>query len=476
MDTLKSTFDYNKNGNWIELKNLLKREFGENLYNSWLSKLNIVSFTDNEIIMSVSTPFVKEWILKEFLNGRKKVVNEKEIWIKKGIKQIFIEKYPSLKSIEIIVNKKAIEEKIEYAETNNESNKISSISEHNNLYALGTDLNPDFTFENFVIGNSNKLAYSVARSIAESTDLGLNANPFFIYSGMGLGKTHLLQAIAWKLKENNPKQQIIYLSAEKFMYLFIQALRNQDIMTFKARFANIDVLLIDDIHFIAGKDSTQKEFLYTFNALIGDNKKIILACDKSPNDLEGIDEKLKSRISGGIIADIFAPDYETRLKITKKKAQIIGLNCDENIYEYIAETIATNARDIDGALKKVLLHQKFVSPTLDLTIVKNLLKDLVKNINKNITIELIQEAVAQHYKIKKEDILSKKRTKLFVLPRQIAMSLAKLLTTKSLPDIGKAFRKNHATVIHAINKIAELKQIDFEINQVFEKIVEKLNK
>ena len=172
----------------------------------------------------------------------------------------------------------------------------------------------------------------------------MSANPFFTYGGMGLGKTHLLQAIAWKLKENNPKQQIVYLSAEKFMYLFIKALRNQDIMTFKARFENIDVLLIDDIHFIAGKTSTQKEFLYTFNALVGAGKKIILACDKSPNDLDGVDEKLKSRISGGIIADVFSPDYKMRLEIARKKAEIIGLNCGDDIYHYVAEKITTNAQ------------------------------------------------------------------------------------------------------------------------------------
>jgi len=473
MNNLES-ITYKKEEPWIELKSLLKKEFGENLYNSWLSKLRISSFSDNEIIMSVSTPFVRDWILKEFLNGRKKIINGKEIWIKKGIKQVFIEKYPNLKSFEIIVDKSQTED-VEEINYENTDNKISSISEHKNLYAIGTELNPDFTFENFIVGDSNKLAYSVAKSIAESNDLGLNANPFFTYGGMGLGKTHLLQAIAWKLKEGNPKQQIIYLSAEKFMYLFIKALRDQDIMTFKARFANIDVLLIDDIHFIAGKESTQKEFLYTFNALVNDNKKIILACDKSPNDLEGVDEKLKSRISGGVIADIFSPDYEMRLKIAKKKAETIGLNCDEEIYEYIAETITTNARDIDGALKKILLHQKFVNPELDLKIVKELLKDLIKSVNRSITIDSIQEAVAKHYKIKKEDIISKKRKKIFVLPRQIAMSLAKLLTTKSLPEIGKAFNKNHATVIHSIKKVAELKQIDFEINQVIEKITKLLN-
>jgi len=472
MNSLKAT--YNKNETWTELKSLLKKEFGENLYNSWLSKLNIVSVSNNEIIMSVSTPFVKDWIMKEFLNGRKKIVNGEAVWIKKGIKQIFTEKYPNLQSFDIIVDKNQTINTEEVTYTN--TNKVSSISEHQNLYAVRTELNPTYTFENFVVGSSNKLAYSVAKSIAESTDLGMSTNPFFTYGGMGLGKTHLLQAIAWKLKENNPKQQIIYLSAEKFMYLFIQALRNQDIMTFKARFANIDVLLIDDIHFIAGKESTQKEFLYTFNTLVNDNKKIILACDKSPNDLDGVDEILKSRISGGIIADVFAPDYETRLAITKKKAEIIGLGCEEKIYQYIAETITTNARDIDGALKKILLHQKFVNPELDLKTVKVLLKDLIKSVSRSVSIQSIQEAVAKHYKIKVEDILSKKRKANFVLPRQIAMSLSKLLTTKSLPEIGKKFGKNHATVIHSIKKVAELKQIDFEINQVIEKIAHKLGK
>lgn len=425
--------------------------------------------------MSVSTAFVRDWITKEFLNGRSKFQNGKKVWIKKGIKQVFIEKYPDLKRFEIIVDKNQATEPVTYTKIEN-TNNVTSISEHKNLYAIGTELNPTYTLENFVVGGSNKLAYSIAKSIAENTELGLNANPFFIYGGMGLGKTHLLQAIAWKLKENNPKQQIVYLSAEKFMYLFIQALRNQDIMTFKARFANIDVLLIDDIHFIAGKESTQKEFLYTFNALVGANKKIILACDKSPNDLEGVDEKLKSRISGGIIADIFAPNYETRLKIAKKKAKTIELNCNNEIYEFIAEKITTNARDIDGALKKILLHQKFVNPILDLATTQNLLKDLIRSANRNITIDSIQKAVSKHYKVSQEDLVSKKRKRQFVLPRQIAMYLAKLLTTKSLPQIGKGFNKNHATIIHAIKKVNEMKQLDFEINQTIEKIAGKLNK
>lgn len=468
------TYKHNAGDNsWKELKDLLKQNFEAKTYNGWLSKLRLVSLTDNEIVMSVPTSFIKDWITREFLYGVKKTVDGKKVWLRKGLVEIFKQKHSGLKSFKIIVDKnrktKEIEEGFE--------DKVSSISEHENLYVLGAKLNPEFTFDNLAVGSSNRLAFSVAKSVAESIDIGLNTNPFFVYGGIGLGKTHLLQAIAWKLKERNPKQNIVYLSAEKFMYLFIQALRSQSIMKFKERFTNIDVLLIDDIHFIAGKDSTQKEFFYVFNALINDGKQIILVCDKSHNDLVGVDEKLKSRISGGVVADVYAPDYEMRLEIAKKKAKMVGLNCSDEILEYIAENIRTNGRDIDGAVKKILLHQKFMDGELGLEIVKTLLKDLLRSINKTVNVAKIQQTVAEHFRVNRNDLNSKRRDKKFTLPRQVAMYLSKIMTTKSLADIGKAFgNRNHATVIHSVRKIEELKQADFEISQTIQKIFTRLKR
>ena len=291
-----------ENNIWNDIQTIFHEEFGSEIYNSWLSKLNFVSYNLNSICLSVETSFIKEWITKEFLNGKKRKINGEYVWIKKGIKQLLLEKF-NIKTVEIIIDNSVKSQNINY-----EADNVVSISEHNNVYTIGTELNKLFTFENYVVGESNKLAYSVAKSIINEETIGFDVNPLFLYSEVGLGKTHLIQAMAWELKEKYKNKNIVYLSAEKFMYLFVQSLQNKDINAFKEQFRNIDILLIDDIQFIAGKEGTQKEFFYTFNTLLSDNKKIILACNKAPDNMENIDNQLKSRMSSGIVVDINRPD------------------------------------------------------------------------------------------------------------------------------------------------------------------------
>lgn len=455
---------------WFNVKKLFQDEFGKEVYNSWLSKLNLVSCANGELVMSVETAFIKEWITKEFLDGKRRKVNGEYIWLKKGLKQLLPEKL-GIKSVEIIVDNSIKSEVPAYADEN-----VVSISEHKNIFTIGTELNSLYTFENYIVGDSNKLAYSVAKSIIDGEDLGFDVNPFFMYSEVGLGKTHLMQAMAWEFKEKYKDKNVVYLSAEKFMYLFVQSLQNKDINTFKDRFRNIDILLIDDIQFIAGKDGTQKEFFYTFNTLLSDNKKIIMACNKSPDNMENIDNQLKSRMSAGIVVDILKPDYDMRLKLAKKKAEILGLQCKNEVFEYIAGNIQTTSRDVEGAIKKLLVHQKFVNADITIDTVNKILKDTLSANKKTITIDAIQQKVAEYFKVTKLDLLSDKRDRKFSLPRQVAFYLSKKLTKKSFPEIGREFgNKNHATVIFACNKIEKEIQTNLEINSSINEI-EKLFK
>ena len=275
-----------------------------------------------------------------------------------------------------------------------------------------------------------------------------------------------MQAMAWEFKERYKDKNVVYLTAEKFMFLFVQSLKNNNINTFKDKFRNIDILLIDDIQFIAGKDGTQKEFFYTFNTLLSDNKKIILACNKAPDNMENIDIQLKSRLSSGIVVDILKPDYNMRLELAKKKAEVLGLQCKEEVFEYIAENITTTNRDIEGGIKKLLIYQKFMNNNnlITLNIAKKVLKDTLNTNKKVITIDKIQQKVAEYYKITKTELLSDKRDRKYSLPRQIAFYLSKKITQKSYPEIAREFNnKNHATVIFACNKIEKELQSNIEM-------------
>jgi chromosomal replication initiator protein len=335
------------------------------------------------------------------------------------------------------------------------------------LYAVGLNLNPHYTFENFVVGDSNKIAYSIAKCITEGVNPDFNMNPFFLYGAVGLGKTHLMQAMAWELKAKHKDKNIVYLSAEKFMYLFVQALQNKTIDSFKEQFKNIDLLFVDDIQFIAGKDGTQREFFYTINTLLNDGKKIIMACDRLPEQMKDIGEQLRSRMSSGVMAEISLPDYETRLQIAKMKAKNFELQCDDKIFEYIAKNVKTTCRDVEGAVKKLLLEQKFGSGALDLDTTRNLLLANVLINSQEITLEKLQRKVADYFEITREEILSSRRDRKFSFPRQIAFYLAKKLTTKSYAEIGKEFgNKNHATVLFAYKKIEKEISQDAKINEI----------
>lgn len=436
---------------WLSVVATFKNS-NSNIFDKWLSKINLHSYSDHEVIMSVPSKFLRDWIKREYLD--KKSPNSK------NIKEIWLEHNPNLKKISIICIEPETPEEPFNSKVQQIPGNVISISKYDNIFPIGIELNPQFTFANFIVGPCNKLASSVAKVIAKvekSLFSEREINPLFLYGGVGLGKTHLAQAIAWHIKENDKSSKVVYLSAERFMHQFVKSLRAQNIIDFKEQFRSIDILIIDDLQFISGKDGTQEELLNTLNHLIENNKKIILVCDKSPGDLTDISTKLKSKIASGFIADFRCPNYETRLEILKSKVKNFEFEIKNEILELIAGKINSNIRDLEGALKKLIANHMFTKEEINLKNTKELLKDLFRTNHNETTIEKIQKITAEYFEIKIADLKSNSRLREFARPRQIAMYLAKNLTSKNLPEIGREFGgKNHATVIHAIKKTEAL--------------------
>jgi len=324
---------------------------------------------------------------------------------------------------------------------------------------VSAPLDPRFTFENFVVGKSNELAHAAAQRVAEARAVPFN--PLFLYGGVGLGKTHLMHAVAWHIKRRTPARRVIYLSAEKFMYQFIRALRQKNVMTFKEQFRSVDVLMIDDVQFITGKESTQEEFFHTFNALVDQNRQVVISADKSPHDLEGIEERMRSRLGWGLVADIHPTSYELRLGILQSKAEQMKAAVPLKVLEFLAHKIVSNVRELEGALNRILAHSTLIGRPITLETTQEVLHDVLRANDRRVTIEEIQRRVAEHFNMKLADMHSERRARAVARPRQVAMYLAKQLTTRSLPEIGRKFgNRDHTTVMHAVRKIEELCTMD----------------
>jgi chromosomal replication initiator protein len=324
---------------------------------------------------------------------------------------------------------------------------------------LSADLDPRFTFDNFVVGKPNELAYAAARRVADTESPAFN--PLFLYGGSGLGKTHLMHSIAWHIRTNYPKRRVIYMSAEKFMYQFVRALRFKDTVSFKEQFRSVDVLMIDDVQFIGGKDSTQEEFFHTFNALVDRNRQVIISADKSPQDLDRMEERLRSRLGWGLVADLHPVNYELRLGILHAKTEKCGCSVPDKVLEFLAHKIASNVRELEGALNRIVAHAQLVGRTISLEMTQEVLSDVLRASERRVTIDEIQKKVAEHYNVRVADMHSARRSRSVARPRQVAMYLAKQLTPRSLPEIGRKFGgRDHTTVIHAVRKIEELSAYD----------------
>ena len=440
--------------NWLNLKKDLKKNVGDTAYNNWLKQLTFLSVKDQTISFSVPTKFLRDWVVNNYAD---KIKNQCKNYIK------------NIEAIKFVVKPVGGRVVPGTARTikNTDNQWKSSLDIRSNQSSsndFGAPLDPRFTFDNFVVGKPNELAFAASQRVAESEDVTFN--PLFLYGGVGLGKTHLMHAIGWKIKEKSPDRKVIYLSAEKFMYQFVRALRYKDTSSFKEQFRSIDILMIDDVQFISGKDNTQEEFFHTFNALIEQNRQIVISADKSPSDLDGVQERLKSRLGCGLVADIHPTTYELRLGILIEKAQKRGVEIPSKVLEFLSHRIVSNVREMEGALNRLVAHATLVGTSITVETAQVVLQDLLKSNNRKITIEEIQKKVAEHFNIRLTDMHSPRRSRSVARPRQIAMYLAKSITSRSLPEIGRKFGgRDHTTVMHAVKKIEELKQEDNNFNE-----------
>ena len=333
-------------------------------------------------------------------------------------------------------------------------------------------LDPRFTFDSFVVGKPNQLAHAAARRVAEGGPVTFN--PLFLYGGVGLGKTHLMHAIAWEIQARNPELRVVYLSAEQFMYRFVQALREKQMMDFKHLFRSVDVLMVDDVQFIAGKDSTQEEFFHTFNALVDQNKQIVISADRAPGEIKDLEERIKSRLQSGLVVDLHPTDYELRLgvlqtKVARYREDYPDLTIADGVLEFLAHRISTNVRVLEGALMRLFAFASLVGQEITLEKAQDALADILRANDRKVTVEEIQRKVAEHYNIRMSDMIGPKRQRSIARPRQVAMWLAKRLTTRSLPDIGRRFGgRDHTTVMHGVRKIDELRESDPQIAEDLE--------
>lgn len=437
---------------WNRVLARLKFALGESNFNSWIKPLRLESVEPGQITLSLPTRFMREWVMSNYIS------TIKECWAEEDHSIINVSL--KLRDIGSATSSPTLitdEHRLAASSYNEKNENAVADSKPQPLSELSAALDARFTFDNFVVGPTNELAYEAAKSVAESDNVIPGGNPLFLYGGVGLGKTHLMHAIAWQIREKNPERKVIYLSAEKFMYQFVRALRNKDIVSFKESFRSVDVLMVDDIQFICGKNNTQEEFFHTFNALIDNNRQLIISGDRSPSDLEGMEERVRSRLGWGLVADINTTTYELRLGILESKVENMQVQVPKEVLEFLARKITSNVRELEGALNKVVAHSRLIKREITLEGTQHILRDLLRANDRIITIEDIKQKVAEHCNIKVSDMQSARRMRNIARPRQIAMYLSKKLTSHSLPEIGRKFGgKDHTTVIHAVRKVEEL--------------------
>ena len=434
-----------KNFSWETIQKELRHQFGNEIFESWLKKIVFEEKFTNYILVSVSTRFIRDWIVSRYLDQILGI-------IKKFNKEIIRVEFK-------------IENRVNNSKREIEFGSDSKVSFIRDSFLQYNRIDQNKSFENFVIGQSNKLAFEAAKKVSEKI---AHYNPFYLYSGVGMGKTHLLNAIGLKLKEN---KKVTFISAERFMYQFIKSIKSNEMVKFKDNFRNTDVLIIDDIQFMNGKEAMQEEFFHTFNSLIDKGSQVILSADRPPSKLVKIQERIKSRFSGGLVVDIQSPENDLRLKILEKKVDELNmlfgekLKLSEEILNFISSEIKNSIRELVGALNRVASFSRIYNRVPNLNEIKIILKDLL-NINETkITIDSIQTLVCKYFKISKNEMLSSRRSRYLVRPRQVAIYLSKILTTKSLPEIGREFsNRDHTTVIHSVKTIEKLKCDNTEIS------------
>lgn len=450
---------------WAQALDSLKENTNQQTYQTWFKPIRLIEANEKSIILGVPNKFFKNWVEEHYSDV-----------ITTSLETICNKKF----SLEFVITPDDAGAQKETGEDRPIRKKVENPPEEPKKHIFPfffkkplpgeeSKLNPKYTFDSFVVGPSNRFAHAAALAISESPAKAYN--PLFIYGKVGLGKTHLMQAIGHHILKAKPNLKFIYISSEKFTNQLINAIQNRTTLKFRQMYRNVDLLLIDDIHFIAGKESTQEEFFHTFNTLYDAHKQIVVSSDRSPKDIPALEERLVSRFEWGLVTDIQPPDLETRIAILRKKAEREGVAAPDDVTYFIAEKIRSNIRELEGALIRVAAYAKLVGKDITLELVKEVLKDVLRESERKITIDLIQQKVAQFFDVRLSDMRTKRRTKAIVYPRQIAMYISRDLTDHSLPEIGEQFGgRDHSTVLHAYEKI----QRDIELKSGIKKTVEKI--
>ncbi len=444
---------------WKLLQNEMKNKFGSEIYDSWLKKIDLVDEFKNYILLSVSTRFIRDWITSRYLDQILQIIK----LYKKDISRI-----------EFVINENIKNKNTDEIKPDNspDNEKVSFIKDS---YLQYNRIDPNKNFENFLLGKSNKLAFEAAKKVSEQI---AHYNPLYIYGGVGMGKTHLLNAIGLSLKEKN---KVMFISAERFMYQFVKSIKSNDMVKFKEYFRNTDIFLIDDIQFMNGKEAMQEEFFHTFNVLLEKGSQIIVSADRPPNKLTRIQERIKSRFSGGLVVDIQNADFELRYNIIKSKNEDLGIHDPNNIkisdeiIKFISTEVNTSIRELVGAFNRIVSFSRIYGKIPSMSEVKVILKDLLNLTENKVDIDNIQTIVCKYFKISKNEMLSPRRSRYLVRPRQTAIYLAKMLTSKSLPEIGRSFaNRDHTTVIHSVKTIEKLRKDDNELNLSIDSLKNKI--
>jgi chromosomal replication initiator protein len=457
-------------GWWPLFQQGLRAKWGDAQYRQWLQDVVPFDWQEPVLTLAVTRPIVAQWI-KNQNNDR----------LLSAI-QTFL---PQCTHLDILVD--AAHDAVTDSVATTTSDVTATAHFLNDLVEASAapmvpvapilNLEPRYTFDRFVVDRSNELAFAATQRVAQhvATQTEPLFNPLFLHGGVGLGKTHLMHAVAWAIQQQAPHKKVLYLSAEQFMYRFVRALRDKDMMSFKEQCRSVDVLMIDDVQFIAGKESTQEEFFHTFNALIEQRKQIILSADKSPSHMDGIDARLRSRLGWGLVVDIHPSTYELRLGILQAKAAETLVDVPQALLDYLAQHITSNIRELEGALMRLIAHADLIGRPLSVDTAREVLPDLLKGGRRKVTLDHIQDCVATHYGLDIADLLSAKRDRRLVMPRQIAMYLAKQLTSLSLPDLGRSFGgRDHTTVLHAVRKIESARQIDADLSKAIDSLTQTI--
>ena len=448
---------------WKIVQNVMKDKFGSDIFDSWLKKIELIDEYKNYVLISVSTRFIRDWITSRYLDQILQIVKS----FKKDIIRIEF----------LVDDKKNLANKNNSQDKQNLNNNVinDNISFIKDSYLQYNRIDPNKNFNNFITGQSNKLAFEASKKVSQEI---AHYNPLYLYGGVGMGKTHLLNAIGLELKDKN---KVMFISAERFMYQFVKSIKSNDMVKFKEYFRNTDILLIDDIQFMNGKEAMQEEFFHTFNALFDKGSQIIVSADRPPNKLSRIQDRIKSRFSGGLVVDIQNPDYELRSKIIKSKTEELKLfysnqvHINEEIQKFISTEVRTSIRELVGALNRIVSFSRIYNKIPNLSEVRVILKDLLNLSENKVTIDTIQTIVCKFFKISKNEMLSPRRSRYLVRPRQTAIYLAKMLTSKSLPEIGRAFsNRDHTTVIHSVKTIEKLRKEDNELNTNIDSLKNKI--